>query len=427
MSRLGRRVGLVLLGSLLAISGISLTIPANAEPGITDPDSSETTEPQPSSTPTAKPSTPTPTPSTSTPTATPTSDETPTATPTSTLTPTPTPTSTTTANPFAGAAITELRKQLDTLEAEQQDLAAQKLTIQERLKAARSQLTTTQAQIDAQKEAMSSLADQLGNIALQQYQDRGLNSTVRLMASPTAEDLLSYMAMMQQVTDTTNSLVTALIFEQSALLDLQRSEQTAVSSVSKEKKALETLESKAKARVEKTTQLLDEMTRAAAANTTAVRAGGYGSSDAARHGVANPAKAVPNPSTSMISPMRKYTITDGYGMRNNPFTGAYSFHDALDMAAPCGTPIYAPANGFVIDYYWAGGYGNRMVVDHGFINGRHVVTSFNHLSAGIANPGSSVLQGTLLALVGTTGSSTGCHLHYMIWINGETVNPANYI
>jgi len=88
------------------------------------------------------------------------------------------------------------------------------------------------------------------------------------------------------------------------------------------------------------------------------------------------------------------------------------------------TPL--PANGYVMDYYWAGSYGNRLVIDHGIIYGRHVVTSFNHLSAGLVGPGASVSQGDSIALVGTTGDSTGCHLHYMIWMDGQNVDPTPY-
>ena len=322
---------------------------------------------------------------------------------------------------FTGS-LADVRKQLDELEDQQADLAAQKLAVQERLTATENQLAATQAQINAEKAAMAQLETQLGNIALQQYQDRGLNTTARIMASPSADDLLGYITVMQLVTDTANSLVTSLQLEQGALLELERSEQAAVAVVAKERKQLETLEKQARDKVAKATQLLNQMTAAAAAKTS-----GGGSNDAVRFGVADPAKTVPEPSTKMVTPLRKYTVTDAYGMRNNPFTGAYSFHDALDMAAPCGTSIVSPANGFVIDYYWASGYGNRMIVDHGLIDGHHVVTSFNHLSAGVAKPSSSVVQGQVIALVGTTGASTGCHLHYMVWIDGKTVNPADYV
>jgi len=363
----------MILGAVVAISGYSVASPAGADPD---------------------------------PSATPTADS----------------TGDSTGDFRVGGTIAEVRKQLDELEKRQAELAAERTASQEKLKAAQSQLDSTREQIAVVKADMSLRQDQLSQIALQQYQDRGLGGTARIMLSTSTDDLLGYISAMQQVTDTANTLFAALQAEQGTLAELERGEQASVAAIAQRQKELDALDKEAKAKVVEATLLLNGMMAVATA-----RSNSLAGVNAVGIGVADPAKVVPNPSAKMISPIAKYTVTDSYGMRIHPFTGAYSFHNALDMAAPCGTPIVAPANGFVMDYYWTAGYGNRMVVDQGIIDGHHVVTSFNHLSAGVARPGSSVNQGQVIALVGSTGESTGCHLHYMIWIDGETVDPAQHM
>jgi len=316
----------------------------------------------------------------------------------------------------------DARQQLADLEQQQQDLAAQKLASEEKLKTAQSQLATTRSQIAEQKEQLARLQSQLSQIALQQYQDRGLNTTAIIMTSSSSDDLLGYITAMQQVTDTANTLFTSLQIEQGTLADLERSEEAAVTIIANEKANLETLEKDARAKVAKASALLSSMTAAAAAKN-----GSLAGVNAVGAGVSDPNTTVPNPSPRLVSPLDSYTVTSAYGMRVHPISGSYLFHDGLDMGSSCGTPVLAPGNGFVIDYYWGGGYGNRLVVDNGIIGGHHIVTSYNHLASGVAQPGTSVGQGQVIALVGSTGDSTGCHLHFMVWSDGEIVDPTPYI
>jgi len=316
----------------------------------------------------------------------------------------------------------DARQQLDELEQQQQDLAAQKAASQEKLTAAQNQLTTTQAQIAEQKKQMDVLQSQISQIALQQYQDRGLNTTAMIMTSNSSDDLLNYITAMQQVTDTANTLFTSLQIEQGTLADLERSEQAALDSITAEQANLDSLEKDVRAQVAKASALLNSMIAAAAAQT-----GSLSGLNSVGAGVADPYASVPNPSPRLVSPLDNYTVSSPFGMRIHPITGDYSFHDGLDMSSSCGTPVTSPANGFVIDYNWGGGYGNRLVVDNGIIGGHHIVTSYNHLSADVAKPGTSVVQGQVLALVGSTGASTGCHLHFMVWSDGQLLDPAPYI
>ena len=102
-------------------------------------------------------------------------------------------------------------------------------------------------------------------------------------------------------------------------------------------------------------------------------------------------------------------------------------HAGTDFAVPCGTPIKAAASGTVYSRGWGGGYGNRIVVNHGRILGKNVVTTYNHMSRYAANKGDFLSRGEVLGYVGTTGASTGCHLHFEVLVNGSTVNPMGWL
>jgi len=111
------------------------------------------------------------------------------------------------------------------------------------------------------------------------------------------------------------------------------------------------------------------------------------------------------------------TVTSGYGWRWG------RLHEGIDIAAPSGTPIWAAAAGTVIYAGWLGGYGNLVVVDHG--NG--LATAYAHASAVLVSVGQSVGQGETVSLVGSTGNSSGPHLHFEVRVNGSAVDPLLYL
>ncbi len=120
-------------------------------------------------------------------------------------------------------------------------------------------------------------------------------------------------------------------------------------------------------------------------------------------------------------------ITSPYGMRFHPILHIWELHDGTDFALPCGSPVYAAATGRVTSEYFNVGYGNRLILDHGYVHGVSLQTSYNHLSSYVAHVGQSVHRGQLIAYSGTTGWSTGCHLHFMVYVNGHTVNPMTWL
>jgi murein DD-endopeptidase MepM/ murein hydrolase activator NlpD len=120
-------------------------------------------------------------------------------------------------------------------------------------------------------------------------------------------------------------------------------------------------------------------------------------------------------------------ITSRYGMRLHPVTGVYKLHDGTDFGVGCGTPIRAAASGTIIEQYYNAGYGNRVIINHGVMRGKSVITTYNHLSGYRRSTGARVDRGDVIGYVGSTGYSTGCHLHFMVLVNGSTTNPMNWL
>lgn len=121
----------------------------------------------------------------------------------------------------------------------------------------------------------------------------------------------------------------------------------------------------------------------------------------------------------------KYRVTSNFGVRIHPITGVRKQHNGMDFGAPSGTPIYAAESGIVIVSKTWSGYGNTVIIDHG--NG--LWTLYGHIKNGglLVNEGDSVKKGDKIALVGSTGNSTGPHLHFEVRKNEVPVNPASYL
>lgn len=115
-------------------------------------------------------------------------------------------------------------------------------------------------------------------------------------------------------------------------------------------------------------------------------------------------------------------MASGYGMRIDPVYHTPKFHAGMDFTSPTGTKIFATGNGVVTTAGWKQGYGNCVEIRHGFGYG----TLYGHMSAIKVRSGQKVKRGDLIGLVGSTGKSTGPHLHYEVHVNGKPVNPQNY-
>ncbi len=116
-------------------------------------------------------------------------------------------------------------------------------------------------------------------------------------------------------------------------------------------------------------------------------------------------------------------VTSEYGMRLHPILGYYRLHAGIDLRTYCGTPIYAAKEGTVQWARWRNGFGNQVMVDHGFVDGNSLMTSYNHMTSFVVGAGQQVSRGQLLGYSGNTGTSAACHLHFEVYVNGATTNP----
>lgn len=125
----------------------------------------------------------------------------------------------------------------------------------------------------------------------------------------------------------------------------------------------------------------------------------------------------------LSQPLQNYSFTSGYGPRRSPTSGRDAFHAGIDLAAPSGTPIYATHDGYITSAGWNGGYGLMVSVS----GSGGMETRYAHQSKLAVQHGQRVRQGELIGYIGSTGDSTGPHLHYEVRINGQHVDPRGYI
>lgn len=126
--------------------------------------------------------------------------------------------------------------------------------------------------------------------------------------------------------------------------------------------------------------------------------------------------------SGMVWPAPSGSAGSGYGWRIHPIYGTRKFHKGTDIPAPGGSPVLAAKAGTVVQSYYSSSYGNYIVISHG----GGLMTAYAHLSSRMVSAGASVSAGQQIGKVGSTGNSTGNHLHFEVYINGSTVNPMNY-
>jgi murein DD-endopeptidase MepM/ murein hydrolase activator NlpD len=122
-------------------------------------------------------------------------------------------------------------------------------------------------------------------------------------------------------------------------------------------------------------------------------------------------------------PVRKGWISSAYGMRTDPITGSPAYHPGVDFNGPVGTDVLAVADGMVSYSGWRSGYGNAVEIDHG--NGYQ--TRYGHNSENLVKAGDLVKAGSVIAKMGSTGRSTGSHVHLEVSFEGRTINPLDYV
>ena len=119
-------------------------------------------------------------------------------------------------------------------------------------------------------------------------------------------------------------------------------------------------------------------------------------------------------------------VTSPFGYRTHPIYHYWGLHDGVDFGGGCGTPLRSAASGKVVSSYFSGVYGNRLIIDNGALAGVGLATIYNHATSYTVGVGDQVSAGQVIGYEGSTGWSTGCHLHFTVMANGKAVDPMNF-
>lgn len=128
----------------------------------------------------------------------------------------------------------------------------------------------------------------------------------------------------------------------------------------------------------------------------------------------------------LLRPSSGY-VTSPFGFRTHPIYGYYGLHDGTDFGAACGTPLIASGSGRVISKYFSSSYGHRLFLYLGQVNGKSLTVVYNHAQGYRYDVGDTVQRGAVVGSLGSTGWSTGCHLHFSVLVGGEAVDPMNWL
>jgi murein DD-endopeptidase MepM/ murein hydrolase activator NlpD len=313
----------------------------------------------------------------------------------------------------------------------------------------------------AKKDAVDS-RNRVAQFASQLYQDQGMGQLSVALNATTPDDFASRMAMNDTVMDVQQQTLSKLATAQAAATAQEAHIRALRQQVAEAKKAAEvalasaqTARTKAAAAKAKLDQLAAQQTAQSKALEDK-KAAEKGKLDAAQKEQARlqavlkerarkaklaaaraaaaarkAGKPAPRPQSApssggFLSFPVNAPVSSEFGMRFHPILHYWRLHAGRDFAANCGTPIRAAASGTVISAGWAGGYGNRIEIDHGIVRGVNLVTAYNHMS-GYAVRGGKVSRGQVIGYVGTTGSSTGCHLHFETYEDGVPKDPRRWM
>ncbi len=334
--------------------------------------------------------------------------------------------------------------------------------MQAKLQAAVARLHQAQADLEAGREKIAQQRDEVGRIVVQNYQsgDPSLMGLSMVLTTQDPAELTGQLNSVQNVLDKESVILDRLQATKVLLTVQEQQVQQAKAEVAKEREAAarnlerkKRLEAEAEAAEAQVRSLVglrasarSEAAKARAADMAqlqalqkerdrisailkrrAEEARRRAAAAAAAANAADAASSGPLHSNGFLDWPVNAPITSPYGWRVHPIYGYRSLHDGIDLGAGCGTPIHAPAAGRVIEEYFQTAWGNRIIIDHGYHDGVGLATISNHLSGYAVHTGERVHRGQIIGYVGTTGWSTGCHLHFTVMENGSPVNPMKWL
>lgn len=340
----------------------------------------------------------------------------------------------------AEAGVRRASAQLSAAQAEDARIGAQ-------LDLARRQEHKAQVQLDAVVASMADDRDAVGRIARTAYMSGNLGQLGVALSAESPDDFASRVVLTQAAARSQNAAIARLA--QRRAVQAERTAQLAA-----QRARVDALKARSAAAVERTAALRQqaEQARARVASVVAAARSATARLQAEKAAEQRRLAAMQAESSRLADQLRaaagrasrgggaRYVsgngtlgrpvnapVTSSYGMRVHPVTGIYKLHDGTDFGVGCGTPIHAAQDGVVVRASYAAGYGNWTIIDHGTIRGQSVATAYAHQSSFAVRTGQRVSKGQVIGYVGSTGYSTGCHMHFMVYVNGGTVNPMGWL
>ena len=361
---------------------------------------------------------------------------------------------------------TSVKAELDSLAGKVDEVAKTRAALQKEIKLTKEEITTVTAyidrlqdqidvkttELDAAIKALDSKKERFSETVRTTYEQGETSYLEVLLNASNFSDLLSRLEIVSAIMDDNKKIVAEYTAAKEDIQqkrdDLQATQDEQVqyqenlkykaeelkSSEEQQKalqKSLQAYQKEQKAEYERITSEMDtvsdqiaeqsrkEAAAAAAAAAAAKKKGGSSSSST----TTTTSSGATRYSGTFTWPLPGYTNnSSAYGWRVHPIYGTRKFHKGEDIPAPTGTPIVAAASGTVTTAGWVSGYGNYTVINHG----GGVMTAYGHQSAIHVSVGQTVSAGQTIGLVGSTGNSTGPHLHFEVYVNGSTQNPMSY-
>ena len=349
---------------------------------------------------------------------------------------------------------TSVKAELDSLAGKVDEVAKTRAALQKEIKLTKEEITTVTAyidrlqdqidvkttELDAAIKALDSKKERFSETVRTTYEQGETSYLEVLLNASNFSDLLSRLEIVSAIMDDIQQKRDDLQATQDEQVQYQENlkykAEELKSSEEQQKalqKSLQAYQKEQKAEYERITSEMDtvsdqiaEQSRkeaaAAAAAAAAAKKKGGSSSSSSGSSAGNLSSATLTSGT-FTWPLPGYTNnSSAYGWRVHPIYGTRKFHKGEDIPAPTGTPIVAAASGTVTTAGWVSGYGNYTVINHG----GGVMTAYGHQSAIHVSVGQTVTAGQTIGLVGSTGNSTGPHLHFEVYVNGSTRNPMSY-
>jgi len=318
----------------------------------------------------------------------------------------------------AETQLAQLSDQVDTLQGQYADSQVRMQTEQAQQAQLNSEISAQQATLDAMKPAIAYMVTM-------ERQGTSMDLMTNFLFNNSADEFVSNMSTVASVNTLLTEQVARYVSEQQRLADLNTAMQATIAQIQTETDQQQQLLAQTQAKQVAAQQLVNQLTAAQQAALAASRAGVTATASGGDPG-ANGGSSSGSASAAageFIWPLSHYVVTSPFGWRIQPIYGTSEFHTGIDLAASCGTPIMASADGIVTFAGWNGGFGNYTEITTGSIR-----TGYGHQSKIFVKVGQQVKQGQTIGNVGTTGLSTGCHVHFQV-INaqGQYVNPTTVV